>query len=264
MRKKYIGCLILFSTVIAVFRATVVIFNMESQHTHSYYLRDNFQTVSFTVVAVISLIALALLAVYVGKGKRVYCDSKSNEVVASSCMLAFMLLGTVIVYIVSAINQSNVENTVMEELSVALAGASAVAILIISLGKCKSEVMAWLTLVPFFWVVLRLLNDFMNTNSAPLSSSGAYHILSLVALVLYFLCEGKGFINKSSAVMYYLFGYISVFLLLVYSLPNLLIHCLGFFAFDYYATLSPLDLVVAGYICTRLASAKITDKEIGE
>lgn len=259
MRKKHISVLILTAVIMSLFRATVVIFNMETNLNDSYYLRSNFQTVSFTVVAVICVCAFIALGIYMGKGKRIVPNKKNNLVFVSSCMLSFMLMGVMVIYVSGYFISGTTTGGALDLAEVILAVLSAAAILAGSIRKFSPNSSALLVLAPLIWTVVRIINDFMKTNAAPLNSSGAYHILSLIFLVMYFLCEGKAYISKGSAAMYYIFGYLAVIMLSVYALPNVIMHCLGFFAFDYQASLSAMDMVICAYVISRMATCNIVD-----
>ena len=62
-----------------------------------------------------------------------------------------------------------------------------------------------------------------------------------------------------SASLFFGFGFVSIFLLLVYALPNVVLHCMGFgvFKFGFASALSVADLVAAFYVAAKLSSAKL-------
>lgn len=119
-----------------------------------------------------------------------------------------------------------------------------------------------MALMPIILMIFRLLGDFLRTNATPLASSGGYHIMGLVAALIYFLCEGKSYALGGSAAVYLCAGYFSILLLLVYALPNVILHCFGVFSFDYYAGYSAVDLCISIYIWARMLNVKFdSDKE---
>ena len=258
MQKKRIGLILLASLVMAAVRTAIVTLNMEKNNyeNDTYYLLNNAQSDVFTVAVVLCLIALICLAVFVGKGKKAIPDQKNDTVSAASCMLAFVLLGTVIIFVISLISGSETADTKSIAI-VTFSVLSAVAFLLTGLRVCSVKLNAAMALFPLFLTALRVICDFLNSNAAPFASSGAYHIVSLTLLLLYFLCDGKAFLSRGSAAFYYIYGYSSVLFLLLYSVPNLFLHCFGVFIFDYTAAFSVADIVTAVYICARLSSAKL-------
>ncbi len=258
MGKKRVGLVLLLSIILAAFRTVVVIFNMEknSYEKDTYYLLDNAMSNAFLVLFFISLAVGAVIAVLVGKGKKAIPDQKSDVVSAASCMLAFILLGTVIIYVVNYVMSGEFDGGLSLVIAL-LSVLSAIAFLMTGFKVYSENLLGVMALLPMALTVFRILNDFINSNSAPFASSGAYHITSLAVLLLYFLCEGKAFINKGSAALYYLFGYGAAILLAVYAMPNLLLHCFGIFNFDYNASLSVADILTVAYIFARLSSAKL-------
>lgn len=82
---------------------------------------------------------------------------------------------------------------------------------------------ALLALLPVLLAGARLIVDYSAQKDYPTSAISVYHILSLVALSLFFLNEGKFAVGKGSPASYLLFGSLSVVLLLVLALlPSLL------------------------------------------
>ncbi len=261
MQNKHIGKLLIISVAMALFRTTIIIFNMETDLNDSYYLRYNYQTLTFAVAAAVCFAVLTALAIYSGKGKRVVLNNQSNVVFVTSCMLSFMIVGVAVIYASSHFMGLLDSETTLDILAVVFAVISAVAIITSRLYRFSAEINSVFALAPLFWTVLRLINDFMKTNTSPLSASGAYHILSLIFLVMYFMCRGKAFLSKGSAALYLVFGYCAVFFLSVYALPNLVMHCLGFFVFDYEASLSAVDMVIAAYVVAGMTSSELVKNE---
>lgn len=257
MYKKRTGAVLLFAILLAVARTIVVILNMEKNNyeNDTYYLLDNLQSSIFTAIVVICLAFFIILAIKLGKGKRAVLEQKNDTVSAASCMLAFILLGTVVIFVITYLGGEKF-SAIAFTIAV-LSVFSAIAFLLTAFRVCGEKMLAIFALFPLFLTVFRVLNDFINTNSAPFASSGAYHIMSLTVVLLYFLCEGKSFLSRGSAVFYYMFGYGAVVLLMIYSLPNLMLHCFGVFSFDYNASLSVVDLVMSVYICVRMSTARL-------
>ena len=255
--KKTLGLVVIISLVLAVFRAILIIKNMENNYdNHTYYLLANGKTKAFTIIAVALIPLLFAVAVYLFKGKRAVFDTKDVLSSAASCTLAFILLGTFLVFIRDYFKSESVANLT---LAIAFFSILSGAVFIfMGLKGDGSNLLAAFTLVPMVFTLLRLLSDFLSTGATPFANSGGYHLMGLSVLLLFFLCEGKAFLSSGSAALLYGYGYIAILLLLVYALPDLALHCFSFgvFSFDYAAALSVADIVTAFYIAARLNSAK--------
>lgn len=263
MGKKHVGLVLLSSLMLAAFRTFVVISNMEknSYEKDTYYLLDNGMSKSFTVLFFICLAVAVLLAVAAGTDKKAIPDQNSSVVSASCCMLAFILLGTVLIYGVNYLLTSEYGGP-LDIVIIIISIFTSAGFLMTGFRNFSENILSAIILLPLLLTIFRLISDFLSNTSAPMASSGAYHITGLAVLMLYFLCEGKVIIDKGNAVLYYLFGYISAILLSVYALPNLLLHCCGIFTFDYKASLSVVDILIVAYIFARLSSAKlVSDKK---
>lgn len=258
MFKKRVGTVVAVSVVLSFLRTMVIINNMENNHNnHSYYLLDNFQSNSFSVLAVVCVPLFFVLAFLYGKGKKTVPQASNLLNAAASCTLAFVIFGSFIIFASNFFSKPetlDVLNYVVAFLSV----LSAATFLFTGVEIRNKKLLSLLIVIPMLFTFFRLLADFLSTNSAPFANSGGYHLIGMAALFLYFLCEGKAYLSVGSAVYLYAYGYLSIFLLLVYAVPNLILHCLGFgvFYFDYNAALSVVDIVFVFYIAARLLSAK--------
>lgn len=258
MQKKLVGLVLPLSVVMAVLRTVLINSKMEKAQAFSdYYLPKTFSTNAFTVGAFACIGLFAVLALLACKGKRAVPDKKNSTVSAASCMLAFIQFGTVIIFVITYA-ASPFEITGLQFITLLLSVLSGGVFLASAVKFFNEKVLAAFALCPMFLSVFRLLHDFISTNAAPLANSGAYHITGLVALMLFFLCLGKAYVSKGSAALYYFFGYIAVFLLLVYAVPDLILNCFVVsFSFGYESALSVADIVIAVYICTNLATTDL-------
>ncbi len=258
-RKKYIWVLVIISVALAAIRTVTVTYLMEKNiyEAKTYYLADHWTVDVFTGIVIASLVFFIGLAIKIGKGTRFEFDFKNSSVSGASCMLAFITLGAVFIYVYSFFGNSFVKPKNIGILIGFFAVLSGISFLIYALKVCSNKVFATLGLFPIMFVAFRLLGDFIRTSATPMASSGGYHIAGLVFALLYLYCEGKAFVNGGSAALYLAFGYCAVILLSIYSVPNLILHCFGAFTFDYYAAYSAVDLVMAGYIASRMSSVMI-------
>ncbi len=247
------------AVVLAIVRTMIVLYNMEQKTPDSdvYHMPDNVYVTAFTVVAVLAIIGSAIVALYAGKGRTVTLDDKNASVSVGALLLAFSIIGTVLVYCINHISTGKTP-TYIGAFVMIFAVCSAVKFLISGLkgGISGGDALAGVALLPIMLTVFRLLGDFIRTGANPMASSGAYHIVGLAAVLIYFLCEGKSYLSECSARMYNLSAGVAVITLLVYSVPNVILHCFGMLSFDYYAAFSVVDIATAIYIATRMSSAE--------
>lgn len=255
--RKQAGLVLGASLILSALRTIIVAYTLEKNDFESniYYLPDgNIAVGIFTAVAVLFSVFAIFLSLQTGN-KSVVLDHKGGTAPAS-LVLAFLLIGASIVYVASKKNGG-----AMMGLVVLFAMLSAIAFLVLGFRSNSPDtpknVLALLTMLPIAFSAVRLLNDFLSSSATPLASSGAYHILGLSAVLIYFLCEGKSHVGMSNSRTYFAFGYISVFLLLVYAVPNLLLSCFGILKFDCGAGFSAVDIGIAIYISTRMITASL-------
>lgn len=256
-QKKHVGLALGIGLILAAVRSMIVYNLMEvnAYEKKTYYLPDCFSVNIFSTVCVALLLVFVLLAIKEGKGKGFVPENKCNAASPASCILAFMLLGAVVIYVFSLV-EKDMDPTFLGMGILLFSVASAVWFLINGLRVVQNKTAAVMALMPVFLMIFRLLGDFLRTNATPLASSGGYHIMGLVAALIYFLCEGKNFAIGGSAAIYLCSGYLSIVLLLVYALPNVILHCFGVFSFDYYAGYSAVDFCIAIYIWARMINIK--------
>ena len=120
---------------------------------------------------------------------------------------------------------------------------------------------ALLALIPVLLTGARLIVDYSAQKDYPTSAISVYHILSLVALSLFFLNEGKFAVGKGSPAAYMLFGSLSVVLLLVHALPSILLSAFWVLPMNDMDLFSAVDIACAAYILVRMASLRPADAE---
>jgi len=262
---KRVSAVVLISLIMSVLRTIIITNGLESRSGNdTYYLPNNLEVISYNIFSIIFAALFIYTAIAFGRKKTVTLERDLGAVPAASLVLAFSLIGAAAVYSVSLIMAVEFHFTVIGILILATTVLSAAKFLISGLRYCKNDlnpqIDALTAMAPIFLSVFRLLGDFIRTSSAPLASSGAYHIIGLVAVLLYFLGEGKSYISKTAASTFYICGYIAIFFLLIYSLPNIVLHCF-MFNFDYYAAYSVVDIGIVVYIASRLSSAKLIARD---
>lgn len=262
---KRVTAVVFISLIMSVLRTIIITYGMEQSRSESdtYYLPNNLEVISYNILSIIFIALFIYTAIAFGKKKTVTLERDSGAVPAASLVLAFSFIGAAAVYSASIIINVEFKTTVLGILILATTVLSAAKFLISGLNYGKKDssnnMDALAAMAPIFLSVFRLLGDFIRTSSAPLASSGAYHIIGLAAVLLYFLSEGKSYVSKTAASTYCIYGYVAIFFLLTYSLPNVVLHCF-MFEFDYYAAYSVVDIGIVVYIASRLSSAKLEVK----
>ncbi len=263
VQKKRAVAVVSASVIMAALRALIVHLFME-KNAHSaetYSLPSNGAVIGFAAAAVLFVAVFALLAAKFGRKKTVSFGSDSLSVSVGSLVLGFTLIAEVIVCL-----QSLFQNEVSSvSLAVAIIFLSLVCAVIFLLNvsdslskRLSGNTRAALAILPILLTAIRLLGDFIRTNVMPFESSGAYHLISLVAVLLYFLCEGKSHSGSGSAGICLFFGFSAIFFLLIYAVPNIANFCFGNFDFDYYSGFSLVDIATAVYIACRISNCKIS------
>ena len=259
MRKKNVAAVVILSLIMAILRTVIIINNMETNYNNStYYLPDRFLPNAFTAVALVLIPAMFIYASVSNKGFRPVLESNDLLSATASCTLGFILLGCFAVFAKQYV--SDFDSLAKYSTAVAvLAALSAVVFLFLGVKPQSGKLSAILGLLPMLFTLARLFSDFLSSTSAPFANSGAYHLMSLCFLLLFFLCENKSHVEMGSASLFFGFGFVSIFLLLVYALPNVVLHCMGFgvFKFGFASALSVADLVAAFYVAAKLSSAKL-------
>lgn len=270
-QKKSVLGMVLVSLVMAILRTVIISVNMEKNvaDNDTYYLPDSLEFYVYAVFTVILTVLIIFASIMLCKKSRLQLSPEQGMVPAASLILAFALIGSALFYTIAFAFKS-MEFTVFEFLVFLFCVFSAINFIFSGLrfnaNKENPARLSTLALVPLALSVFRLVSDFIASSAAPLASSGVYHLVGLIAVLLFFLFEGKSYVLPVSAAAYTCFGYISIYFLLIYSFPNLVMHCFGVFAFDYAATFSVIDLGLVVYISARLAGMRRvkTKAEIAE
>lgn len=262
IQSKRVVLAVFISTVMAAIRTIIIQYSMEKHDLtrYTYYLPDNIEVTVFTVAAVTLTLLFAFGAYRYGSGNTIKLKRSFGAMPTASLVLSFALIGAALFNIAMLVINGVRSFSLLDYAILAATLLSAAKFFVSGLhynAKLKNSFHALAALAPIIFSILRLLNDFIRTSAAPLASSGAYHIVGLIAVLVYFLNEGKSYVNKTSAAIYYASGYIALFYLLIYSLPNLILHCFGSFCFDSHAAFSVVDLGLVVYISARLASAQL-------
>lgn len=112
-----------------------------------------------------------------------------------------------------------------------------------------------LAMMPILFCAFRILNDFIDNSTMPLANSGGYHMLGMIATMLFFLCEGKFIIGNGKVIPLLAVGQIAVLLCAVYNIP-LLLTCLRERGSQLNAMYALLSFGFIAYIFTRMLSLR--------
>ncbi|MBP5155311.1 MAG: hypothetical protein J6252_01870, partial [Clostridia bacterium] len=123
----------------------------------------------------------------------------------------------------------------------------------------KSPLPLFTAFFPVLYCCVRLMVDFIRTNAAPMESSNAYHILSLVALLMLITAESAAAMRPVSPFRFVCFGLPAAAFLLIYAVPNIVLPAFGLLEFDYLTVVSVGDICLALYCGARVATCDIAD-----
>lgn len=260
MKVLTVAAVSVLSLIMAALRTLIVHLRMEKNavDNETYYLPDKPDVVLFAIVCVVLLAVFAFLAFAIGKRQRIALVKSNTLVPAGSLVMAFALLFAAFVYARDVFLAESVTHTTIGLLVFVFTLLSTVKFFFSGFSEkvnYSPTLRAIAAIAPILLMVFRLLGDFIRRSAVPFSSSGAYLLLSVISLMLFFLIEGKSYVSTASAVGYYFFGFTSILLLLVHAFPNLVLHCFGVFPFNYYAAFSVVDIAAAVYVAFRLTSA---------
>lgn len=249
------------SFIMATLRTVIVTVRMEknAMENETYYLPDTPDTYVFAVISIILMLLFGVFAFTLGKKKSVDVDDSYGSVPTGALILAFSLIFAAFFFTMNIFTSDTVSSSVVEIIAFVFTLLSMVKFIYNGLlykFKLSLAFQSFLAMMPIFLTVFRLLGDFISKSAAPFASSGGYHIIGLVAVMLFFLLEGRSYVSPTMAFLYCFFGYTAVFFLVVYAVPDLILHCFGTFRFDYHTAYSVVDIATATYIATRLSSAK--------
>ena len=76
--------------------------------------------------------------------------------------------------------------------------------------------------MPILYCAFRILSDFIATGTMPLANGGGYHILGMIATMLFVLSEGKFIAGGGKTVSYLACGQVAIVLNFAYNVPFIL------------------------------------------
>ena len=244
--------------LLTVFRIVVMIRYMQINTVGiDYYLqRSTAVTVFDTVTAAVCAVCV-FFSVRMGRKTCRRLEFDASGVIFTSALVGFMLLSMGL-YLSYRYFAATASISAGEMVSVVLAMLASIPFFYYSSKQVVpvSTPCALLALLPVLLAGARLIVDYSAQKDYPTSAISVYHILSLVALSLFFLNEGKFAVGKGSPASYLLFGSLSVVLLLVHALPSILLSAFWVLPLNDMDLFSAVDIACAAYILVRMASLR--------
>ncbi len=228
-----------------------------------YFIEKNIETISFVVFSACFTVAFIVLGIYLGKKANAMIDFETSPVVFSSALCGFMLLAIGLYYSYQYITTDRIAFGKFL-VCLAMIGAS-VMFLYLSISKngMKRSALPVMRIIVCVYAILRLIVDFVEQNSMPSNSALVFHILSLICFMLFMVYEGKSDFGAASMRYYLITGYLCVFFMMIFALPNLILTLGLYSVIDSYVLFSANDLVIAFYVFTRVYSVtKMTSEEL--
>ncbi len=248
------------SLLVSIIRIGVVEKNIEISADGGYYIDRNSETIGFVVFSACFALAFIALAFIIGKKANKFIDMENSPIIFSSALCGFMLMSTGLYYSYSYLTTDNM-NSGKFAISLMMILAS-VMFLYLALSKSgvNKNIIPFMRLIPALYAIVRLLVDFVEQNSLPENSAVAFHIISLVLFMLFMVYEGKTSFGTAAMRSYLGVGYLCIFTMLLYSVPNLYITIRNP-QMDKYILFSAVDIVLSLYVFTRVYSVTRSEKE---
>ena len=219
-----------------------------------YFIEKNIETISFAVFSVCFTLAFIVLGIYLGKKANTMIDFENSPVVFSSALCGFMLLAIGLYYSYQYITTDRVGLGKFIVCLMMIAASVMFLYLSISKNGMKRTSLPVMRIIVCVYAIVRLVVDFIEQNSLPSNSALVFHILSLICFMLFMTYEGKSDFGEASMRFYLISGYLCVFFMMIFALPNLILTLGDYSMIDSYVLFSANDIVIAFYVFTRVYS----------
>ena len=252
----------IFGAVMALLRSVMVVRHIEinAYDSKAYTLPDGGV---FTAFAVAAALFCALLGVFtLAKCLRTACLPDKTDPLPAGATLAcaLALFCQAALFAVYALEKT-VEVKPFAAIAAALALLSSLIYFLPPgvqfMRGVKRDLPASAGMLPVFYFAARIIDVFTNNNAAPMESSGAYRLLSLVAAMLFFLAEAVSAVHPTALSRFFFCGGVASVMLFIHSVPDIVLRMCGFISFEYSAMLSVCDLLFALYICVRIGTSSV-------
>lgn len=217
-------------------------------------------SLAVAIAAAVACAVLACLALLLHKHFAPTVTDSSAAVTCVSSLLGFLLLACFAFsvyyrYFAPLAERIAVINGAVTLLTSIFALLAAAYFLLSALAPSmlanKTARLLW-AIAPILYCAFRILNDFIATGTMPLANGGGYHILGMIATMLFLLCEGKLLAKGGKTFSYLACGQIALVLNAAYNIPLIaffaeasvldLLHGVLFLAFSLYIAVRLLTL----------------------
>ncbi len=244
----------LASLVMSLIRVIILKNNIEIDGNQDgvYYILRNTETIVFLVFTCCFIVAFTVIAIIFGKKANSFISFDSSPAVFSSSLCGFMFLSTGLYYSYQFITGHGELPEFVISVSMVLASAMFLNMALQKEGTVRKSVV-YLRFAVCGYAIIRLLLDFIKQNSHPANSASVLHILSLIAFMLFIIYDGKTEFGSASMRQYLISGYLCIFFMLLYAIPNLVITLFDY-SIDSYILFSAADISLAFYAFSRVFS----------
>lgn len=261
--KTLLWCCVVFSVAAAGLRAVMIkAFVDTDAGSYTDYSRiklaDNVMTSLFPYMVVTAVVAFLLFSLLTRRNVTGDLSFFGTPTVFFSSLTGFMMVTTAAMQIYY---RARVPGAELSGVLIVAALMLACAVYFLYLTSKKLDVRgrtcSVLSLAPVAFLFVRLLNYFFEINSRPNSATSLFHLFSLAALMLFFVCEGKFSVGTGNGGGYVFFGLSSVLLTFVYALPELVLSAFWLVSWQTDTMFSVLELLMCMYVIARLAALPI-------
>ena len=125
-----------------------------------------------------------------------------------------------------------------------------------AVGFISNKTRPWFATLAVGFGIARLISEFLNLHDSQYLSSNEYHLVSLTALLLFFVNNARLHVYENAGIWYRFFGLISALSLMVYALPEIYISLFEPYYIDSVFVFCLVDAVLALYVIAKLLSVK--------
>ncbi|MDL2287554.1 hypothetical protein LJB90_03210 [Eubacteriales bacterium OttesenSCG-928-G02] len=242
---------IFVSLLLAIFCTVMLLNNIEIDKENSvngYYIQVSTEVTVFVIITLLVTVLFIVLAINKSNKTSTIANIDTSTVVFTSALLGFMLATTGIYSIY--IYLGNIPKIILSVLMV----FASLPYLYSSLfkNKTKMHLLPYMNIATIFFIMYRLILDFIDQNSMPVNISGAIHIISLIFLLLFLIQDGKTYMSNKVTNLFVAFGYLAAFMLLLHGLPHLLLSAFWILTLDSSVLVSAVDIIFAIHIFNTL------------